>query len=131
MGSGGGLPGIPLAIARPDLVVTSIETVGKKASFQQQAKIELGLDNFEPLNKRVEQVLSGCAAFDDVISGRAFSASRTSSRCPPPAGRGRCAVRDEGRGSKRRGGAPLGTASSSGLMRAVGRRCHRISIRRA
>ena len=40
-------PGIPLAIARPDLQVTSIETVSKKASFQQQVKIELGLDNFD------------------------------------------------------------------------------------
>ena len=43
IGSGGGLPGVVLAIVHPGLIVTSIETVGKKASFQQQAKIELGL----------------------------------------------------------------------------------------
>lgn len=75
IGSGGGLPGVVLAIVRPGLVVSSIETVGKKASFQQQAKIELGLGNFTVLNKRVEQVqpdaLPGGAA-EGVIS-RAFS----------------------------------------------------------
>jgi len=75
VGSGGGLPGIPLAIAaaecRPDLAITSIETVNKKASFQQQAKIELGLANFTVLNERVENVRPA-AAFDAVIS-RAFS----------------------------------------------------------
>ena len=75
IGSGGGLPGVVLAIVRPGLVVTSIETVGKKASFQQQAKIELGLGNFTVLNKRVEQVQAEAlpgGAPEGVIS-RAFS----------------------------------------------------------
>lgn len=75
IGSGGGLPGIPLAIVRSGLIVNSIETVNKKASFQQQAKIELQLGNFSVLNERVEKVsadrLPGGAA-DGVIS-RAFS----------------------------------------------------------
>jgi 16S rRNA (guanine527-N7)-methyltransferase len=71
VGSGGGLPGIPLAIARPELAVTSIETVSKKASFQQQARIELGLANFQPLCARVEKI-QPAAPFDGVIS-RAFS----------------------------------------------------------
>lgn len=71
VGSGGGLPGIPLAIASPQLQVTSIETVSKKSSFQQQAKIELGLDNFVPLCARVEK-LRPETLFDGVIS-RAFS----------------------------------------------------------
>ncbi len=71
VGSGGGLPGIVLAIARPELAITSIETVSKKASFQQQARIELGLSNFTVLNERVENVRPD-AAFDAVIS-RAFS----------------------------------------------------------
>ena len=70
-GSGGGLPGIVLAIARPTLSVTSIETVSKKASFQQQARIELGLTNFVVLNERVENVRPE-AGFDAVIS-RAFT----------------------------------------------------------
>lgn len=75
IGSGGGLPGIPLAIVHSGLIVNSIETVGKKASFQQQAKIELALGNFSVINRRVEQVppdaLPGGAA-EGVIS-RAFS----------------------------------------------------------
>ena len=75
VGSGGGLPGIPLAIATAEraakLAVTSIETVNKKASFQQQAKIELGLANFDVVNARVENVRPA-APFDAVIS-RAFS----------------------------------------------------------
>ena len=75
IGSGGGLPGIVLAIVRPGLIVSSIETVGKKASFQQQAKIELGLGNFSVVNKRVEQVQAEAlpgGAPEGVIS-RAFS----------------------------------------------------------
>lgn len=71
VGSGGGLPGIPLAIARSGLAVESVEAVSKKASFQQQAKIELGLVNFQPHHCRVERFAppAGRAA---VIS-RAFS----------------------------------------------------------
>lgn len=75
VGSGGGLPGIPLAIAtagrQAALAIHSIETVNKKASFQQQAKIELGLANFNVLNERVENVRPE-APFDAIIS-RAFS----------------------------------------------------------
>ncbi|MCK9985827.1 MAG: 16S rRNA (guanine527-N7)-methyltransferase [Azoarcus sp.] len=75
VGSGGGLPGIPLAIAtagqHPALAITSIETVNKKASFQQQAKIELGLANFTVVNERVENVHPD-VPFDAIVS-RAFS----------------------------------------------------------
>lgn len=71
IGSGGGLPGIPLAIVRPELSVISVETVNKKASFQQQARIELGLANFQPVNARVEN-LKPEQPCDGVIS-RAFS----------------------------------------------------------
>lgn len=71
VGSGGGLPGIPLAIVRPTLAVTSIEAVGKKASFQQQARIELDLANFQVVSERVESVRVD-TPFDAVIS-RAFS----------------------------------------------------------
>ena len=75
IGSGGGLPGVVLAIVRPRLVVSSIETVGKKASFQQQAKIELGLGNFSVVNKRVEQVQAAALPGDapEGVISRAFS----------------------------------------------------------
>ena len=69
VGSGGGLPGIPLAIARPALAVTLIDAVDKKTSFQRQAAIELGLGNVVALHGRVE-ALSG--SFAQIVS-RAFS----------------------------------------------------------
>jgi 16S rRNA (guanine527-N7)-methyltransferase len=69
VGSGAGLPGLVLAIARPELVVTSVEANQKKAAFQQQAKIELGLSNVSIHCGRVED-LKG--VFDAAIS-RAFA----------------------------------------------------------
>lgn len=70
VGSGAGLPGIPLAIARPDLEMTLVEAVDKKTAFQRQAKIELGLSNIEVAGRRVEDLPDG--GFDAVIS-RAFA----------------------------------------------------------
>lgn len=69
VGSGAGLPGLVLAIARPEWSVTSIEAVEKKAAFQRQAKIELGLDNVAIHCGRVEELRD---TFDAVIS-RAFA----------------------------------------------------------
>ncbi|MEC5398609.1 16S rRNA (guanine(527)-N(7))-methyltransferase RsmG [Uliginosibacterium sp. H1] len=71
IGAGGGLPGIPLAICRPELEVALVETVGKKASFLQQAKIELKLDRVSVHNTRVEQ-LQVERSFPAIVS-RAFS----------------------------------------------------------
>ena len=69
VGSGGGLPGIPLAIARPDLAVRMVDTVQKKTTFLQQAAIQLGLKNVTVDHARVE-TLSGQYA---QISSRAFA----------------------------------------------------------
>lgn len=55
VGSGGGQPGIPLAIARPDLAVTLLDSNGKKTAFLQQAVIELGLRNVQVVTARVEE----------------------------------------------------------------------------
>jgi 16S rRNA (guanine527-N7)-methyltransferase len=57
VGSGAGVPGIPLAICRPDLGIVSIESNQKKASFQTQAKIELRLSNFTVRCARAEGVV--------------------------------------------------------------------------
>jgi len=54
VGSGGGQPGIPLAIARPDLAVTLVDSNSKKTAFLQQAVIELGLANVQVVTARVE-----------------------------------------------------------------------------
>ena len=71
VGSGGGTPGIPLAIARPDLSVTLLDSNTKKAAFLQQAAIELGLQNISVHAGRVEQYHpeSGFTA----ITSRAFA----------------------------------------------------------
>ena len=71
VGSGGGTPGIPLAIARPDLQVTLLDSNSKKAAFLQQAAIELGLSNVSVHGGRVEQYhpAIGFAA----ITSRAFA----------------------------------------------------------
>jgi len=71
VGSGGGLPGIPLAIARPELQVTLIDSVAKKTAFLLQAKAELGLGNLNVVTSRVEDFSSETGF--DVITSRAFS----------------------------------------------------------
>lgn len=54
VGSGAGLPGIPLAVARPTLAVTLLEPSHKKAAFLRQAVIELGLGNVETVQARAQ-----------------------------------------------------------------------------
>jgi len=71
VGSGGGLPGIPLAIARPEVEVTLIDSIAKKTAFLLQAKAELGLANLHVITSRVEDYRPE-AGFD-VITSRAFS----------------------------------------------------------
>lgn len=71
VGSGGGIPGIPLAIVRPDWHVTLVDAVHKKMAFGTQAAIELKLRNVTARAARVED-LAPAAPFDMVIS-RAFA----------------------------------------------------------
>lgn len=69
VGSGGGLPGIPLAIARPALSVSMVDTVQKKTTFLQQGVIELALKNVTVHHARVEAMQGQYAQ----ISSRAFA----------------------------------------------------------
>lgn len=71
VGSGAGLPGIPLALARPDWHVSLVESNQKKASFLQQVKIELALQNIEIIAKRSEDFQPNKRV--DTIITRAFS----------------------------------------------------------
>lgn len=71
VGSGGGMPGIVLAIVRPDWSITLIDSNGKKTSFLQQAAISLGLSNVTVVTGRVEQYQP--AVCFDLITSRAFS----------------------------------------------------------
>ena len=77
VGSGAGLPGIPLALAKPDTQFVLNDSNGKKTRFLTQAKITLKLDNVEVVNQRVEQYKpdnkTGKFTFD-VIIARAYAA---------------------------------------------------------
>jgi 16S rRNA (guanine527-N7)-methyltransferase len=70
VGSGGGLPGIPLAIACPHLQVTLVDAVQKKAAFLTQAVLQLRLPNVRVIHARVEEL----GGEYDVITSRAFAA---------------------------------------------------------
>ncbi|NPT32977.1 16S rRNA (guanine(527)-N(7))-methyltransferase RsmG [Paraburkholderia xenovorans] len=75
VGSGGGLPGIVLAIVLPEWTVTVNDIVHKKTAFQAQAKAELGLANLSVVTGRVESLQPGAevpAKFDVIVS-RAFA----------------------------------------------------------
>jgi len=71
VGSGAGLPGIPLALVLPDSRVTLLEANHKKAAFLKQAQIELKLGNVEVVCERVEAWRPG-QRYEIVVS-RAFS----------------------------------------------------------
>ena len=75
VGSGAGLPGIVIAICKPDVQVTVIDASQKKASFMRQVKAELDLPNLTVLSGRVEQQ-DIASPFDSIIS-RAFSDLKT------------------------------------------------------
>jgi 16S rRNA (guanine527-N7)-methyltransferase len=69
VGSGAGLPGVVFAICCPELAVSCVDTVGKKAAFIQQAAVELGLRNLRGVHARVESLKEPF----DVVSSRAFA----------------------------------------------------------
>jgi 16S rRNA (guanine527-N7)-methyltransferase len=69
VGSGGGLPGVLLAIARPDVHVTCVDTVGKKAAFIRQVAAELRLPNLRAEHARVEDLRTQ----HDIVTSRAFA----------------------------------------------------------
>ena len=70
VGAGGGLPGIVLAITRPDMKVSLIDTVHKKTAFLTQVKAELGLANVTVYTMKVQDLQAGPF---DVITSRAFA----------------------------------------------------------
>jgi 16S rRNA (guanine527-N7)-methyltransferase len=73
VGSGGGLPGVPIAVACPDLQVTLLDAVQKKCAFLTQMRVQLRLPNVAVVHARVEKWQA--PAFD-IIVARAFSSLR-------------------------------------------------------
>nr|WP_252515501.1 16S rRNA (guanine(527)-N(7))-methyltransferase RsmG [Pantoea sp. MQR6] len=71
VGTGPGLPGIPLAIVMPEAHFTLLDSLGKRVRFLRQVQHELGLENITPVQSRVEEFPSE-PPFDGVIS-RAFA----------------------------------------------------------
>jgi 16S rRNA (guanine527-N7)-methyltransferase len=69
VGSGAGLPGIVIAICCPEIAVTCVDTVAKKAAFIQQVAVALKLPNLRGLHARVESLTDDF----DVVSSRAFA----------------------------------------------------------
>lgn len=67
VGAGGGVPGIPLAIARPDLRVTLLDATEKKVAFIRAAAAKLELENVSAMSGRAEQVSLG-RVFDVVVA---------------------------------------------------------------
>ena len=74
VGTGPGLPGVPLAICFPDKRFDLLDSNGKKSRFVFQAKLQLGLDNVTVQNERIENYAPEAAL--DVIVSRAFSSLR-------------------------------------------------------
>ena len=70
VGSGGGLPGVVLAVMAPQLDVTCVDTVGKKAAFVRQVAGALRLPNLRAVHARVEQLTAAPFA---LITSRAFA----------------------------------------------------------
>ena len=71
VGSGAGFPGIVLAITKPELKVTVMDSVNKKTTFMQQVKSELALANLDVVNSRVEDYQP--TTLFEAVTSRAFS----------------------------------------------------------
>ncbi|MDD5335410.1 MAG: 16S rRNA (guanine(527)-N(7))-methyltransferase RsmG [Rhodoferax sp.] len=73
VGAGAGLPGVVIAVCCPEVAVTCVDAVAKKAAFVQQAAVTLKLPNLRGLHGRVEAMTPGSGEGYDIVSSRAFA----------------------------------------------------------
>ena len=75
VGSGGGLPGIPISIVRPELTITLIESIGKKADFLRHAVEQVTAESVEVVNARVEEIgrMQEYRGVYDIVTTRAVA----------------------------------------------------------
>lgn len=100
VGSGGGLPGIPISIVRRDLRTTLVESTGKKASFLRVAAEDLALESVNVVNARVEDVSrtrEHRGAYDIATSRAVSRLSVVAEYCVPLLGVGGRAIAMKGR----------------------------------
>ena len=75
VGTGAGLPGIPLALCLPDHQFVLLDSNGKKTRFLTQVKIELAIENIDIIHSRIEEYQSDNGF--EIITCRAFAALNT------------------------------------------------------
>lgn len=111
IGSGGGFPAIPLKIARQELHVVSVDAVGKKIIFQRHVARRLGLQRFEALHARAEELAAKHTGRFDWVVSRAFTDIPTFVRIALPL------IKEQGRiiAMKGRGGREEAAAASASL----------------
>ncbi|HEX9021416.1 MAG TPA: 16S rRNA (guanine(527)-N(7))-methyltransferase RsmG [Nitrospirota bacterium] len=73
MGSGAGFPAIPLKIALPEIMITMVESIKKKASFLRHVVRTLDLKETEVIDKRTEELKGSLGSTYDIVTARAFA----------------------------------------------------------
>lgn len=84
IGSGAGFPAIPLAISRPDLKITTIDSVNKKILFQKHVARLIGIQSVEALHGRVEVLSDTRSGLYPFVTSRAFSSLMVSLEMAKP-----------------------------------------------